>query len=690
VQSCNSLSERYFHRSCFLLAFLLCFCLNAFTHATAQTTPVGNAADSWRALRPLLLPQSASNPKGLLTEEQWDEFQNDLSEEILSPEKMELRKLRVSQLQPLLTLIHEAAAQPRCDFEYDHSKGFDLVMPELVEMRKAARVLRTVGKVHQDDGDMQGFVDSQSAIAHIALFPGQSKILIGSLVGQSIANLSMFNIDSAIEDGLLSQSQAKELLQSIEPFTNEDAFHTNDCMMTEYQLLEASFRNANPKESLLSNITKRLDRQPNLAEGDNNEVDNNEALIKCLPVWKPIYEQLAVVMREPDAIKRDEMENKLMARVAALEPPANMLNLFLPAVMKTVNSRNQTNTKALTLQQTLKQISEDPDAALRFTSLEVLWLRIAAQANALSTDSQTAVEIFRNQGADNAGQFAKPAMTCLQHCDKTIFASMRLAAARGAARFSFHRRGLRLLENGAPMLSMLGGLRGAARLSAAQSTLLDTDKAISQIDLVFAVIAALAIDPSQSSSCTSAAIAKELVPAVCALAKRADMTTERKEKLQAAVNRIQRTDPFGFKASLLAERKQLRSELYWMNPENPQALAQDISRRNAEWVMAVLVATNDPVNQQQESVGVLVDTSDLFPADRLLAAKIANESLTQLLLKARNEMNRRDESDDSEVALPVKGSGLSKIVVAPLRDPAMDLQEALETLSKLDAALRGE
>jgi hypothetical protein len=648
-------------------------CLGATHPAMAQAGAGGNAAEAWRKSDPLLRLKSDTNPDGLLTEAEFTQLNELFGRSNLSPEEVNLARLRLAQLQPAMTLVEEAAAQRRCDFELDRSKGFELELPQLSTMRHAARLLALQGDLQRGDGDMKGFADAQAAMARIATQPGQEDVLIGSLVGQAIGSLSMGRVRDAISDGEVSPSQAKELLESLAPMHGDDPFHFNAGPMSEYEALQATLQTYARKGKLAAELFGMLG-DPKLAESARRMKAAD--LLASLPQVKGAYEQMSAAMREKDPARAKAMIAKAMASVENLPPPANMFAQLMPALDRVMDNRAKFTAELADLERTLKEISEDPAAQAKYTDPAVLWSRVAAQVCALPDESQTAVEILRAQGVEHAGDFTPTAIACLKGCDQTIFPLMRVAAAGERRNLDFMKvRGSRAR----PPLSTLGGMRGAARLAAARTQLLDTDQAIAHLDLAFAAVAALASDPSQASSVTSMMAARDLVPAVAAIAQRPDLTPERRTALEAAVNRIERRDAFGFRAALAAERAWLLDALAPIEPADQAKRQKDIARRTPEWILAARVELSDEVQLAIPNAGAMEDMADLFPPERLEKAKAAHEAIAERM-KALQGIG----ADDANAKRPT----LASLPVEPLRDTAVDAQEAQAVLSALDAALR--
>ena len=628
-----------------------------------QATAGGNAADAWRQVFPLLTPRSDANPSGLLTQEEWATVQG-LGRNDLSAAELEQAKVFLSKLQPAMSLISDAAAQKRCDFELDRSRGFEMLLPHLGPMREAARLLRLQGVVQLNAGDLKGFADTQSQIARVAVQPGQDEVVTSSMVGTAIARLPMGSVQAVIDEGTLTQQGARDLIEALAPLRGDDPMHFAEGAAREYEAVE---------KMLKLTIERRRDRSFHETFGINPRAA--EQLLPSLPTLKPIYDLYGQALRETDPAKAKGLVAKANALADGLPENLSLLKALLPAFETVLRSRDDFRSNLAALLKTLEKIAADPSAAARYAKPAVLWARVAARVCALPNDSQTAVEILRAQGPEHAGEFAPRAIACLEGCDGTIFEAMRVAAACERTDLDFSKvPGLTAW----PPLPTFGGLRGAARLAAARITLLDTDRAIAHLDLAFAAAAALARDPSQAASCTSLAIVRELVPAVAAIARRGDMNDERRARLEAAVHRIDRKDPFGFRASLAAERAVLISRLEPLESDH-ERLEKELRRKPADWVMAARIAAGD-VHAPVTEAGPLEDIADLFPSDRLEKANTAAKAISD----ARNAAAR----DDAQPASAPRRSGIAALPIEPIRDPATDAQEAQATLSALDAALK--
>jgi len=656
-----------------LLAVTVTMISGSYAGARPQAGAGGNAADTWRQVFPLLKPRTPEHAEGLLSEEEWNTFNSVDRDNITEAEREQLGVL-MAKLQPALALIGEAAAQRRCDFQLDRSAGFELALPHLTPMRRGAALLRMQGSLQLQDGDMQGFVDTQGQLARVAVQPGQDEILIGGLVGNAIASAGTSSIRSALDEGVVTQQAAKDLIEALAPVRATDPFHYGDTPAREFEAMEATLRRAAARKhgwrGLLENMGVPADQL------ERRGLAGPRELLDSLPSVRPLYDLYGQALREIDPAKARALLAKADALAAGLNPPADTFRLLLPSFERVLEVRDRFNLDLASLMQTLEAIAADPAAASRRTAPAVLWARVAARVGALPDETQAAIEALRSGAPDLPTADRDRALACLHGCDATIFEAMRIAAACERKDLDFSKvRGI----DAWPPLPTFGGLRGAARLAVLRARMLETDRALALIDLALAAVAALASDPSQAASCTSAAIAKELVPAIGDIARRPDMDEARRARLEASIARIDRRDAFGFRSSLAAERAMVSERLRALDDDS-ERFDRDLRRRNAEWIMAARVELGR-VHAPIESPGALESIDDLFPAERLLRAQGSSDAIRELLQgRALGEAERRDGS---------KGRNpLAALPIEPIRDPATDATEAQAALSAIDAALK--
>lgn len=100
---------------------------------------------------------------------------------------------------PGLDLVRQAAALPDCTFErnYGHP-GFDMLLPELAELRSAARLLELDAAVRAAEGKPREALADVTALLGMASHAGQEPLIMSSLVGFSIHAVGVRSLETAL------------------------------------------------------------------------------------------------------------------------------------------------------------------------------------------------------------------------------------------------------------------------------------------------------------------------------------------------------------------------------------------------------------------------------------------------------------------------------------------------------------
>jgi len=89
----------------------------------------------------------------------------------------------------VIELVTTASQIPNCDWGRDHSKGFDLMMPELATVRKLAFMLVADSKVYLNDGDYKTSLERCLTIHRMARHISDD-LIISNLVGVAMNGLA--------------------------------------------------------------------------------------------------------------------------------------------------------------------------------------------------------------------------------------------------------------------------------------------------------------------------------------------------------------------------------------------------------------------------------------------------------------------------------------------------------------------
>jgi len=99
----------------------------------------------------------------------------------------------------VIELLETAADLPTCDWGHDLSKGFDLIMPGLAKIRRAAFLIAVDAQILLEDGEHKAALEKCLTMHRIARHVGDETI-ISFLVGTSINTLANKRIVDVLSD----------------------------------------------------------------------------------------------------------------------------------------------------------------------------------------------------------------------------------------------------------------------------------------------------------------------------------------------------------------------------------------------------------------------------------------------------------------------------------------------------------
>ncbi len=106
------------------------------------------------------------------------------------------------------------ARQPYADYGLDYGLGFDLQLPHLQQSRQLAKVMQADAYVRLHDQDFAGAAERIAAIYGVAHHAGDDRVVISSMVGQSVWTNGDEALQRAMDQGALSSDNAALLLRA--------------------------------------------------------------------------------------------------------------------------------------------------------------------------------------------------------------------------------------------------------------------------------------------------------------------------------------------------------------------------------------------------------------------------------------------------------------------------------------------
>jgi hypothetical protein len=132
--------------------------------------------------------------------------------------------------------VMQAAAMEDCDWGFDFSAGWDLLLPHLGHTRQSCRVLFADSRRCAEDGSVIGAVERIQAIFRISQHAAEGPILISSLVGAAIAARGCEATKFLIENNHLTAATAKMLLTTVRSIPRSDLFNVRAALNKEREI----------------------------------------------------------------------------------------------------------------------------------------------------------------------------------------------------------------------------------------------------------------------------------------------------------------------------------------------------------------------------------------------------------------------------------------------------------------------
>lgn len=167
----------------------------------------------------------------LVSQEDLDLLYNYIDDPIRPLSEEERRALE--SVQPALDLLRQAGNADYSDAGIDFSEGFMTLLPHLSGMRAGARLLTARARASIADGDIDAAMDYLNTLGAITPHSSSDGSIVSSLVSGAIFRLTDTNLEHAIGTGLIDQERAKTLLESMELLSLEDPFNFSGALFTE-------------------------------------------------------------------------------------------------------------------------------------------------------------------------------------------------------------------------------------------------------------------------------------------------------------------------------------------------------------------------------------------------------------------------------------------------------------------------
>ena len=639
-----------------------------------------NAATLWQNIFPHIRQEKIDSG---LTNEDWNAI-SDIARGNPQPTPKEIERGRIamSKLGSVLDDVVSTSKLRKCDFEHDYSQGFEMPLPELSNMRQAARILGARANLALADGDWDTYLDTAGAASNLSIQISQSPALVSALVSASVGDLAMSSAQQLVEEGSLTPEKAAKLLQTMEPLRGTDPHGYSNSFNDEYKLLISSKMDGKQLSGLSGEQTENNALQ---------KLDTEEVQKAVLPL-AGLYQEAAACFLEPNKEAAMKRLHESLATVETLPKNSQALlqGAIMPGTERILNKFFDQHAKTDALMTALQGIASGKLSAGAIGVPAIWWSRAAAAARALNDEQQAAIELLRFSSVTDGSTLLATAITTLDACDTTVFECMRRAMACESKVVSFEK----LSKAKVPLdLALVGGLRGAARMALAKSMLpkLDAEQSLGFICMAIAASNALTSNPTFTHALGSQSIAEEIAVAVGHFAIRSGVTDELRGKLDVAIATIGRDDAFGFRAAQKKTRAELATVLQWhfdRNEDVTEALTKALAQKSAPWLFAVDIVYRSNDKPSESAEGTLVSMNDLLTPESVKEIIAAWEKKSIQDEKERENEDAQAELEQSQRIpqhLRVQ-KFVGKLDPPTMRDIALDMNRVGGALSKIDAA----
>ena len=165
---------------------------------------------------------------------------------------------RYEELSPVFQQIQEISAIEHCDWELDYSKGFDLLVPHLSQLRKAQLLLSFSMDGDIRNGKTSSAIEQLNSMLEITMHQNTTSLTIGSLVAAS--SFSMASQHEDLIDATNDLAQLDSMLEKVNSFDSFDPFGIRKNVGEERKnVLDWLQVTENPDFSMITSILNQAD-----------------------------------------------------------------------------------------------------------------------------------------------------------------------------------------------------------------------------------------------------------------------------------------------------------------------------------------------------------------------------------------------------------------------------------------------
>ncbi len=683
-----------------LFAILLLVCSGGPASQASPPTspPVANAASTYRQASDWWKSSSQGDAPLLSAEEVMlldSGFEGQVTPEI---------RAALAKARPYLDLVRQGGLTPTCDFELDKSKGFSLLLPQLSQLRQAARILKLDASVRMLDGDIDGATQALTAIAGFGSHVRNDGLIVSSLVSGAILGAQDDAVDSLLGTGALRPADADALAKSIESLRGPDPIGLQNAVREEGRLARASLETAiNGDDQALTRLAGELgfEEIPN-----PEEILNPEKLHGQLDRMDALYGQFATALANPDRDAAQAAMAEISARVDRGDEGL-LAQMLMPSVGRSALAMWKVSDMLDARYRMLDDIRTGKVPASRYANAAIPYLRAGKLVEGMPLERQREIEAARVAGA----ALDPSALAAARREIAAMRAELRacFVEARDRGRCDF---GVARVPRPNLYPTYLLTLRGAVRVLFTDALLPDattgattkgeplTERPNRQGDappftaeeavvMALRCVNHLAMDPAIGHSFIAASILRETAAVIEEAKRRNLLDAEAVARIAAIADTLDRTGPLGFKAAVERDRERLLMQysVWGFNDGASQTIRKSDAATIATRVLSVQIAREvwSVPQEEREARLRLLEGDERFAAPLLgFGDLVTLDGLrtigTQLLVV-------RERLQESDTRPSVSDVGLDSLPPQPFCDVNVRAAETTALIGALDESL---
>lgn len=493
----------------------------------------------------------------------------------------------LANVQVMLGHLKRGSMQEYSDYGLDYGQGIELTLPHLAPLRGIARIARADVMARLADHDSAGAAERLASLYRMSAHSSDDRLLISSLVGQAVFQLTDASVQSALDQAQLGASDAAVLLSAAKTLPPKDPF----------AYLEAL---AGEQEIFLADMKERLrdpERRAELLDADDPALE----AVDEQDIDAAINQYDAVMTRTIEIFSMDDRaaakaELDALNREVGLQQHGPLARLLIPAFTRIFEQRNKAEDMLAARVAVLEKLAGGQALPDEFANAALWYLRGIEMLANIEPAKLEAIRTFSLLDVEPADtrdpRPLNPDVAAALAAAGAVIDTFRDGSLKKRCDFSVARQ----KQPAALVPSYVPGMHDALALLRADALRLinqsDKNSSIDRLSICCRVIGHLGADPQLASALTAHHDFNRTMTVIEQALGGRVLADAAKPVLLSAAERISRKDPFGYLGALLQTRtavaKRLAGAPEAADPQRPQRAAEAVKHFNGDQLLYLL------------------------------------------------------------------------------------------------------